>query len=552
MTKGKSGDIIKENPYIITNDLEEITFKKIDRLRNNFNILDNDINRVQAGIKYVFNEVNNSLGNTYLEKEEVIYYAKKVLNVFDEDLIIDCLNRLILELEVILYDDKYFISKMYEAENYIAKRLYSLSDYKHVEIDELTIKNLEEHFSIEFNDDQKRAIISSLIHNFLVITGGPGTGKTTIIKAICKLYQDMNDFDDKSLIENLALLAPTGRASKRISEQTNLPSKTIHRFLKWDKESNTFSINEDNPSDVKLVIIDESSMIDTYLFYNLLLGLKPNTKIIMIGDYNQLPSVGPGQVLKDILDSDILPFIKLEKLYRQHENSNITLLAHSINNNDIDYSLFNKDEDLTFIETQPSKLKDFLKEFVLTYKDLDFNKFQVMAPIYKGDNGIDNLNYFMQEVINDEEKNTLLHEGVNFKENDKVLQLVNEPDLNIFNGDIGKIIRINNKPTKEMYIDFDGNIVRYTSSMVSNIKLGYAISIHKAQGSEFDVVIIPITNAYSNMLYKKLIYTAVTRAKKKLILIGEFSAFKKAVLNNRENTRKTFLKKFLELCIEKK
>lgn len=547
--KTKTLDIINDNPYLIINDIKEITFKKIDKLRNNFNIDDNNINRIESCIKYIFNEINYSYGSTYLEKLEIFAYTKKVLNIFNEDLIEEALNNLLKNKDIILLNNRYYLKEMYIAEKYISKRLYKLSNETNkINISIEDIERLENTFNIVFNANQVEAIEKSMKHNFLVITGGPGTGKTTIIKAICALYQELYGLSHYDLVKDLALLAPTGRASKRISEQTNLPSSTIHRFLKWDKEADTFDINEDNKSDVKFVIIDEASMIDTYLLYNLLLGLKDNTKIIMIGDSNQLPSVGPGQVLKDIIESDVVNFISLSKLYRQKENSNINLLAHNINNNIIDYSVFNQD-DLVFIPANNVDLKERLREFVIEYKDFDFNKFQILAPMYKGDNGIDNLNYFIQDLINLRESNKILHDGIIFKENDKVLHLVNNIDENIFNGDIGRIIRINNR-TKEVFIDFDGNYVKFNTSDLSNLKLGYTISIHKAQGSEFDIVIIPLLNSYNYMLYKKLIYTGVSRAKKKLILIGELSALERAIKTSREENRKTSLKDFLISSIE--
>ena len=550
--KNKTLDILEKNPYLIINDIKEITFKKIDRLRNNFNIQDDNLNRVESSIKYVFKELNYLTGNTYLEELEILVYTKKVLNIFDENLIIQALNNLIKNKEIMYRDNKYYSKDMYTFEKYISDRLYKLSIEKNnTKVSIQDIKYLEKQFNIIFNIDQVSAIEKSMKNNFLVITGGPGTGKTTIIKAICKLYQNINGLDNRTLIKNLALLAPTGRASKRISEQTSLPSSTIHRFLKWEKESDTFKINEDNPSDVKLVIIDEASMIDTNLLYNLLLGLQKNTKIIMIGDKNQLPSVGPGQVLKDIIESNVFNVINLSKLYRQNENSNINLLAHNINNNEIDYSLINKNDDLLFINADSSNLKEKLTKYILEYENLDFDKFQILAPIYKGENGIDSLNFYIQELLNNKETNTIIHEGTPFKENDKVLHLVNNIDENIFNGDLGKIVKISSK-NKEILILFNNYIVKFSLSDMSNLKLGYTISIHKAQGSEFDVVIIPLLNSYGNMLYKKLLYTGITRAKKKLILIGEITALEKAIKTKREENRKTSLKEFLISRIETK
>ncbi len=551
--KEKSLDVVNENIYTLVDDIPELSFKKIDSLRSNFNITDVDIRRVEQGIKYVLEEVSYTLGNTYFSINEIVGYTKRALFIFDGEKIYEGINNLIIKEEIIKVEDKYFYYKMYEAENYIAKRIFNLANNMSLGfVNDKDIKKLEEYYDISYNDDQKHAIKEALSNNFLVITGGPGTGKTTIIKAICKLYQDLNGFDINALMENLALLAPTGRAAKRIAEQTLLKTSTIHRFLKWNKEDNTFNVNEYNKSNVRFVIIDESSMIDTYLLYNLLLGLKENTKIILIGDYNQLPSVGPGQILKDIVESDLVNIIKLNKLYRQEETSNINLLAYNINNGNFSLDLFNTSDDLIFKESSSDKLKDYLKEYILKYKDMSFNDFITLAPIYKQENGIDDLNYFMQEILNPKSfnKNEIVIDGVLYRENDKVIELVNMVDDNVFNGDIGKILRIKNTTPKEVLIDFDSNIVKFTPTTFNNFSLGYTISIHKSQGSEFDTVIIPVLNKYSNMLYKKLIYTATTRAKKKLILVGEIDALKRAIYNDRESTRKTNLKEFLKDCIK--
>ena len=547
--KDDTYDIIETNPYRLIDDIYEVSFKKIDAIRNNFNITDTDIRRICATIKYVINEVNHTIGNTYLNKSEIISYVKRAIFIFDDELILKALDELLISNDIVLYNDMYFLCEMYKAESYIAKRLFSLANFdKKDRVTNNDLKELEEHFYINYNEEQKEAILKSIKNKLLVITGGPGTGKTTIIKAICKLYQNINGYSDLELERYLALVAPTGRAAKRISYQTGHSASTIHRFLKWNKEDNSFRVNEDNKSDAKFVIIDEASMVDTYLLYNLLLGLNYYTKIVIIGDYNQLPSVGPGQILKDIIESECIDVIKLDKLYRQKENSNITLFAHDITNNTINMDIFNNSDDLIFIESNSTNLKENIKPYLLEYKDLSFDKFQVLAPIYKGDNGIDDLNFYMQKVLNKNLKNELLIEGTIILEKDKVINLVNMPDDNVFNGDIGIVEKVSNKP-KEIYIDFDGDFVRYTPSNFDNIKLGYTISIHKSQGSEFDVVILPILNKYSNMLYKKLIYTAVTRAKKKLIIMGEEEAIKKAILNDRENSRKTNLKNLIKSCI---
>ena len=549
--KNMTLDIVKENVYDLIDDIYEITFKKVDSIRANFDIADTDIRRVKAGIKYVCETVSYTLGNTYLSQSEIVNYTKRALFIFDEEVILLSIKLLIDEAFIILIDDKYFYYKLYEAEKGIADRIGYLSFKNSLDMVSLDdIKSLEEYYNITYSEDQRLAIKEAIKSNFLVITGGPGTGKTTIIKAICKLYQDLNGFSYEDLMDNLTLLAPTGRAAKRIAEQTLLKASTIHRFLKWNKEDNTFNINEYNKSNTKFVIIDESSMIDVYLMHSLFLGLKDNTKIILIGDYNQLPSVGPGQILKDIVDSNMVNIVKLNTLYRQDENSNINQFAYNIIDNNFSYDFLNRGDDLIFIEANNDNIKDYLKDIIIKYKnnlDSDFNKFITLAPVYKGDNGIDDLNMFMQDIINPKgNKNEILIDGMVYRCGDKVIELVNMVDENVFNGDIGRILKIKSNGQKEVLVDFDGNIVKFTPSTFANFTLGYTISIHKSQGSEFDTVIIPILNKYGIMLYRKLIYTAITRAKKKLILIGEITALRRAIFNDRCQDRKTYLKNFLQ------
>ena len=541
---------ILKNPYQIISDIKEITFPKLEKLRVKLNVEKTDINRISEGILYVMDDLSFKFGNTYHSYNDILYYGKKVLMV-DEELISSGIANLIKNNKLLIDDDKYYKIEVYNSEMYIAKRLALLSkSYKPNNFDKY-IEEIENDFRCTFNKEQKDAITKALENKISIITGGPGTGKTTIIKAITSLYQKINKISDLKLTEEVVLLAPTGRASKRMMNDTNLPSYTIHRFLKWQKEEDSFIINEENKSDAKFVIIDEASMLDNNLFYNLLLGLKSDCRIVLIGDYNQLPSVGSGQVLKDLIESNMLSVTYLKKLYRQEEASSINLFAHDIINNNIDFSLFNKEDDLTFVECTKDTLKENLKDFIVTYGDMSIYDMQILAPLYKGDNGIDSLNVFIQDILNkkDFSKDETIHDGILYRNGDKVLHLVNNVDFNVFNGDIGEIIRILKGKSKQIIIDFDGNIVEYTPSNYDNFKLGYTISIHKAQGSEFSVVIIPILNSYGPMLYKKLIYTAVTRAKQKLILLGELSALKKAILTDKDESRKTSLKKFLIECI---
>lgn len=535
---------ILKTPYQIIEDIDNITFNKIEKIRSKLGIPLNDINRVSYGIISIIENQCFQTGNTYLSKNEILINAKKRLLV-DEDIIETSLINLIKENKLLIDDDKYYLTEVYESEEYIAKRLALLTKNYRPKDYNAYLKEISNENNFQFNEEQIKAITAALSNDISVITGGPGTGKTTIIKAITKIYMKMNNLTEKELTKEIALLAPTGRASKRMSTESNMPSYTIHRFLKWQKEENIFLINEENQSNIKFAIIDEASMLDTNLFYNLLLGLKPNTKILLIGDYNQLPSVGAGQVLKDIIESEVVSVVYLKKLYRQEETSNINLFAHDIINNKIDFSLFNEKDDLTFVECTKENLKENLKDFIVTYKDMSIYQFQILAPIYKGDNGIDSLNTFVQEIVNEKEfgKEEIVYNGILYRENDKILHLVNNIENNVFNGDIGQIINIHKG--KDMIINFDDNLVKYTKASYENIKLGYVISIHKAQGSEFGVVILPIINSYTIMLYKKLIYTAVTRAKKRLIILGEKSALKKAILTDKDEIRKTSLKKFL-------
>lgn len=539
-------DYMLSHPYNMIDDIEEITFPIIDRIRNNLNIENDDLDRISYGIVYTMENLSFKTGNTYFSYEELINNVHKLLYV-DVNLISEGIANLVTMGKLIIDDDKYILTDVYNSNIYIAKRILDLSSSNMEEDYSDYILSLEEKLGYKFNIEQKNAISNALNYNFSVITGGPGTGKTTIIRAITSIYKDIHKLSQKELCEDLILLAPTGRASKRMSSQAGLPSYTIHRFLKWQKDSNTFFINEDNKASCKLVIIDEASMVDENLLYNLFLGLEKTCKIVMIGDYNQLPSVGAGQVLKDIIESGSVVTTYLEKLYRQDDNSNINFFAKDIISGNLDTTVFNNSEDLTFVSCDEDNMQDILSDFLLTYKDLSIYDIQVLAPMYKGKNGIDNLNEACQKLLNKSSlKAEIVHNGIHFKENDKVINLVNNLDDNVFNGDIGEVFSITGKGKKKLVCDYDGNITEYEGAMLDDVRLGYVISIHKAQGSEFDVVILPVLKSYNYMLYRKIIYTAVTRAKKKLILLGDLEALKKAIITDRDENRNTFIKKFLE------
>ena len=548
--KSDTRNIIDNNIYQLIEDINDLYFKKIDTIALRNGVLLDDRNRIKAAIIYIMNEISNTFGHSYYSYEEISSYLPRVLNVkIDEKLYIDCLKELELDLKIIHKENRYYLTDMYDAECLIVKRFRRLNSNKETVNKKLndTILELESVLDIKYNQEQLEAIKESYKRDFLIITGGPGTGKTTIMKGIVELYRLMNKYSYEKLIEKVALLAPTGRAAKRMSESTLMPASTIHRFLKWSKDTNKFQINEYNKSKVEFVIIDEASMIDVYLMSSLLKGISSNCKIVIVGDDHQLPSVGPGDVLHDLIDSNELRVIELKELYRQGKDSNIINLAYDIRKCNIDRNIFNADDDLTFIECSDYDVINNICDICSTYKDISYKKFQILAPMYKGMNGIDSINNTVRDIFNSKSSVKKEHKqgDVLLREEDKVIQLTNMPDDNVYNGDIGLIYRITSSPKKEIQIDFDSNIVKYTPANYVNFRQAYAISVHKAQGSEFDIVVIPIVKGYSKMLYQKLIYTAVTRAKQKLFLVGDMSALEYASKNIKSDIRRTTIKEYL-------
>ena len=548
--KKETQAVINKDIYQLIYDILDINFKKVDTVALKMNIAKNALIRVKAAIIYIMNELSNTYGHSYYYKEELLPFLPKVLTIpITEDEWQEALNSLLNDVRIVLKDEKIYLAEMYEAETLITKRIRLLNrNAPHIEKElESKLKDLELFYGITYNAEQKQAIKESCERDFLIITGGPGTGKTTIMKGITELYRQLNKLSYSDLQDRIALLAPTGRAAKRMSESTNLKSSTIHRFLKWQKETNKFQVNEYNKSKVELVILDEASMIDTYLLASLLKGISANCKIIMVGDDHQLPSVGPGQILHDLISSEKLEVVKLKELYRQGKDSNITSLAYDIRAGSINREVFNKAADLTFINCEASEVIPNIIEISNTYKDISYKKFQILAPMYKTIAGIDEINNKLQNIFNKKSptKKELKIGEVTFREGDKVIQLTNMPDENVYNGDIGIIDKILTSPKKEIYIDYDGNVVKYTPSNFQSFRLAYAISIHKAQGSEFDVVIMPIIKNYNKMLYRKLVYTGITRSKKYLYLIGDLTALDIAVSNVNTDIRRTSIKDFL-------
>ncbi len=548
-------NIVENNIFKLVDDINELSFFKIDQISKKFDIDTLDSRRIKACVIYVIKNLTSASGDTFLNYQEIYdSVSNYVGELVDTDYFDNLLKELIKEQRIVCEERRYYLKEMYDATINIVNKFRILlhnkkNNYKNLHN---LIEDLEKHTDIKYNDKQLEAIISALTENVLVITGGPGTGKTTIIKAIVELYSQLCKLNYAKLTEdNLALLAPTGRAAKRLSESTGLPATTIHRFLKWNKETNKFSVNEYDKSNVKFVIVDEVSMIDEALFDNLLKGLTDNIRIVLVGDYNQLPSVSSGQLLKDIIESEAVKTIELDYLYRQDENSYIISLAREVKDNDLNPCFLEQKNDYLFLNCDSRHIKENIKKLCLqiTEKGYDYKRFQVMAPMYRGENGIDNLNKELQMVLNPEspDKQELLVGDIIYREGDKVLQLVNMPEENVYNGDVGvirNIIRNSNGKT-EIEVEYDYNVVTYTPKDFSKIKHAFIISIHKSQGSEFDLVMMPITREYYRMLYRKLMYTGITRAKKKLVIVGSPDAFITAVNNDKDLTRNTSLKEKL-------
>ena len=541
-------DTVNNNIYELI-DSDDMSFTKIDEIAINMGIDEEDDRRIKALIIYVMKNLCFNNGDTYLEEEEISFNLSTYVSITPEkfDYLI---MQLVREGKIVIEDKRYYLKKFYDAEKYICERLCFLNDMSimnNISINKY-IDNSKFN-NITYDDTQLKAIESGVNNNITIITGGPGTGKTTIIKAIVNIIMDSKRVRDT----DIALLAPTGRTAKKMMETTGLPAYTIHKYLGWDKDTNTFATDEYCPNKEKYIIVDEVSMIDTLLMEALLKGIKRDIHLILVGDYYQLPSVSEGQILKDLIDSDCLPVIRLNKIYRQNEGSYILNLAYDVKNKNISEDLFIKKDDYLFINSDNDNTLSYVKEVVSKaikkgYSDMDI---QILAPMYKGNNGIDNLNIMLQELFNpkDKSKKEIAFKDVIYREYDKVLQLVNDPDNNVYNGDIGYIEEIilsdGKKIPNQININYDGNIVEYTPDKFINFRHGYAISIHKAQGSEFDTVIIPITSNFKRMLYNKLVYTGVTRAKKSLVLVGDPNSFIYGINNDYVDNRKTTLKDFI-------
>lgn len=571
-------DVIQKNPYKLVEDVEGIGFNRADELGYQIGISGNHPDRIKAGCLYTLETKCMQDGHVYIEAEELLENVKSLLEENKRDLIdfMDISNEIIkLEEEgkIIIEEKRIYLPSLFFAEKGLVtniKRILGQTEYEDQFPESeflLALGNLEERIGVQYANSQKEAIQTALMSPMLILTGGPGTGKTTVIKGIVELYGELhgcslNPFDYKKEEPFPFLLAaPTGRAAKRMTESTGLPAVTIHRLLGWNG-TERFEHNEEHPLEGKILIVDETSMLDVWLANQLFRALPDNIQVILVGDEDQLPSVGPGQVLKDLLQSERIPTVQLTDIYRQAEGSSIIELAHQIKNGNIPENVVEQKSDRSFIKCNGNQIVNAVEKIVLNAKKKGYTvkDIQVLAPMYRGPAGIDKLNESLQQIFNpnvDGKRRELKFGDALYRTGDKVLQLVNQPENNVFNGDIGEIVSIfyakeNTEKQDMVVVSFDGNEITYTRQDLNQITLAYCCSVHKSQGSEFSVVIMPVVRSYYRMLRRNLIYTAITRSKQFLILCGEEEAFKMGVQRADEQTRLTTLCMKLEMAIEKK
>ncbi|WP_117281444.1 ATP-dependent RecD-like DNA helicase [Streptococcus intermedius] len=568
--KEETLEIVEHYPYQLVEDIQGIGFKIADQLAQSLGIESTAPERFRAGLLHTLLTQSMEKGDTYLEAKELLEHTIELLESsrqieLDPNSVADELAHLIEEDKVQHVDTKIFENSLFFAEEGICNNLLRILEkgnqnkYEPENI-EAALAQIEEKFAISYDAIQKQAICDAIQHKIFILTGGPGTGKTTVINGIIAVYALLHGLDlHKSQDLPILLAAPTGRAARRMNELTGLPSATIHRHLGMTGDDDTSHL--DDYLDADFIIVDEFSMVDTWLANQLLSNISSNSKLLIVGDADQLPSVSPGQVLADLLKIPLLPQTKLEKIYRQGEDSTIVTLASQIQKGTLPIDFIEKKADRSYFEVRSEQIPQMIERIVevAIRSGIPAQDVQVLAPMYRGQAGIDHINQLMQDLINPVVKEQLIFEATDgqYRQGDRVIHLVNDAESNVFNGDLGYITDL--LPAKyadskqdELTINFDGNEIVYQRSEWYKIRLAYAMSIHKSQGSEFPVVILPITSSSYRMLQRNLIYTAITRAKNKLVLLGEKSAFAFAVKNT-GTTRKTYiLQRFANLLTDEK
>lgn len=558
----KSIEMIKANPYVLCSEGIDFSFETAEDIANDYEFDRNSELRVCAGIEYVLRK-NLFNGHTCLPRDKFVSVACRLLECKESTVEI-CIDRLIdcFQIRTEIMDGGEYLSlpDYYDAEKHIAARLLAVKKFINtsVTVDDLEIQNVERKLGIEFENLQRKAIFEAFQSGILVLTGGPGTGKTTTLNAIIKLFEN-RDLE-------IELAAPTGRAAKRMTELTGREAKTIHRLLEveWGEgDKPIFTRNEKNPLNCDVIIVDEASMIDAILFDSLLKALRLSCRIILVGDSDQLPSIGAGNVLNDILSADVFPSIRLKRVFRQASKSMIVNNAHAIINGEkADFS--KKESDCFFMpradkyQTVETVIDLIAERLPAAYGINPLTDVQILCPSRMLDTGTNNLNNLLQERLNPHKNGQpqLAYKGVYFRIGDKVMQIKNNYDLQykkdngemgcgVYNGDVGFITDIDIRGGI-VKVRFDDREVTYFSEDFSQLELSYAVTVHKSQGSEYDYVIIPLCDVPKKLMYRNLLYTAVTRAKKMLIIVGNSAIWDGMAANDKKTLRYTLLQHFLK------
>ena len=545
--KEKTLQVLQNTPYRIIDDIDGIGFKTADELALKIGFSADEPERMKAGIIYSIKQLCFQSGSTFVYYDEMKKAFFKIIFNIDDETFDSYLSCLIEDRRIVLEENRYYESNLYDGECFIAQYIQQLSQLPKENYDqnmvESMLKQFESEKGIVYSKRQKEVIDYFLKYPVTILTGGPGTGKTTIVNAVLKIYKQLYPE------EKIDLLAPTGRAAKRLTELTGIEASTIHRKLKWDLHSNVFAVNEKNPLDSDIIIIDEFSMVDCLLLSHLFKASGKCHKLLLIGDHHQLPSVSPGRILKDMIDSQAIHIIELDEIYRQSRDSGIITLAHDIIHQQMTMSVFERYKDISFFQCANTEV---IKNVVMIVKKAisegyTMNDIQVLAPMYQGIAGIDNLNLALQEVFNPSCGQDEYRIGRKvFRVQDKILQLKNRPEDDVYNGDIGILTAICLKDGFEflqdtLIVDFDGRLVEYTPQDFFTITHAYCMSIHKSQGNEFKIVIMTVLNDYHIMLKRNLIYTGLTRAKRSLFILGSQQALLYGISNFHDERRKTTL-----------
>lgn len=563
--KEETIDIVENYPYQLVEDIKGLGFTIADQLAQELGIESQAPERFRAGLIHSLLNACMESGDTYVEARDLL---EKTLNLLESSRPVELepsqlaqeLSNLIGEEKVQQVDTKIFDNSLFFAEEGIHNHLIRIlekeeTDKQETEIIQEQIAIVEEELGIQYDAIQKQAICDAIQNKVFILTGGPGTGKTTVINGIIAVYALLEGLDLRKK-SNLPILlaAPTGRAARRMNELTGLPSATIHRHLGMTGDDDTSHLED--YLDADFIIVDEFSMVDTWLANQLFSNISSTSKILIVGDSDQLPSVSPGQVLADLLQIPSIPQTRLERIYRQSEESTIVTLASQIRQGILPADFTQKKADRSYFEIASNQIPATIEKILdaAIRSGIPARDIQVLAPMYRGAAGIDAINQLMQELLNPLQKGQISFEASQFqyRSGDKVIHLVNDAEVNVFNGDLGYITdlipgKYTESKQDEMVIDFDGNEVIYPRNEWYKIRLAYAMSIHKSQGSEFPVVFLPITSASKRMLERNLIYTAITRAKSKLILLGELQAFDYATKHLGTSRKTNLIERFIEL-----